>query len=76
MALFDATFTVEFGVNNYGKDIEDAERNLVDSLPADVRDALDVLSNSGWVDVSWGFEWVDPAGFRADFLTPKRGEED
>lgn len=75
MALWDAILNVDFGINNYGKNEPEAEMNLRDSLPLDVNDAIDVLTESGYADVSWQFEPVDTDEFRTNFLRLKPGEE-
>lgn len=75
MALWDAIFNVDFGINNYGKNATEAGLNLRDSLPADVNDAIDTLTESGYADVSWQFEPVDADEFRTNFLRLKPGEE-
>ena len=75
MALHDVTFKAEFGVKDWGKNATEAVCNLGDSLPSEVSEAIEVLSSSGWVDVSWVVKPVDYDEFKTNFLRAKPGEE-
>lgn len=75
MALHDVTFKAEFGVKDWGDNATEAVCNLSDCLPPDVNEAIDVLTSSGWVDVSWTVKPVDYDEFRTNFLRAKPGEE-